>query len=254
MLYYLLALIFLLAPWLLFVGLAMVSRTVDDSATVKYRNRGLCTSPGCIRCNRNKQEFLQGLERFNKIYKDDTRYALIRRGLEASHHGGEELFLRLGFDNAHPVWALQDLASSFRNDLRTLESAAATIVEESEKALKCAYLWRKNEAAGGSFWFTFSLINQGAWQEEQCRVCPELVRVLHQIGNLLVDCVFGNVFISMLPQNMEISEHKGMTNTRLRVHLGVEIPADREHCYMVVGGEQFGWENGRVVVFDDSYP
>lgn len=102
--------------------------------------------------------------------------------------------------------------------------------------MQCAYLWRRNEERA-SFWYVFPLINQGAWQDEQCRVCPELVRTLFSMESLMTECLLSNVFISMLPRNSEIAEHRGMTNARLRVHFGVEIPKDRESCFMLVGGE-----------------
>lgn len=97
-------------------------------------------------------------------------------------------------------------------------------------------MWRRTEENDNNFWYTFVLINQGAWQEEQCRVCPQIVKLIHRFETVLVDCLFGNVFISMLPKNSQIAEHRGMTNVRLRVHFGVEIPQDKESCYMIVGG------------------
>ncbi len=53
--YYLVASFFLLAPWLLFIGMAVISKPVEESQTKYGKSRGLCTSPGCVRCNRNKQ-------------------------------------------------------------------------------------------------------------------------------------------------------------------------------------------------------
>jgi aspartate beta-hydroxylase len=41
-----------------------------------------------------------------------------------------------------------------------------------------------------------------------------------------------------------------VTNTRLVGHLPLIIPED---CALVVGGEQHVWQEGRVVVFDDTY-
>lgn len=54
---FLLALLLLIFPWFIFVGLALFALNPED-LTKKYRSRGLCTMPGCIRCNKNKQAFI----------------------------------------------------------------------------------------------------------------------------------------------------------------------------------------------------
>jgi aspartate beta-hydroxylase len=41
-----------------------------------------------------------------------------------------------------------------------------------------------------------------------------------------------------------------VTNTRLVGHLPLIVPED---CALVVGGEEHVWQEGRVVVFDDTY-
>ncbi|KAH7729038.1 hypothetical protein AAVH_03411 [Aphelenchoides avenae] len=163
-------------------------------------------------------EFTKGQNRFKERYQDDASLQRIHEALTQSTSESEKIFLRVKFP-----------------------------------ALSVPHLWRRNEEPS-STWFTFSLVNQGAWQEAQCRICEKLTTLLHGLDALIVDCLFGNVFISMLPGNSTISEHRGLTNARLRCHLGVEVPKDPERCYMMVGGEKFSWTEGRCVVFDDSFP
>ncbi|KAI1707102.1 aspartyl/Asparaginyl beta-hydroxylase domain-containing protein [Ditylenchus destructor] len=255
-LYYLWAVVLLVAPWFLFVGLALLTRHTDEpqDSRSKLRQRGLCSSPGCVRCTQNKIEFTKGLERFNRHFGGNPAYLRIKDGLAISSDPDQgDVFFRMNFSTQNPIWPSDELPQKLCQDLATLEASKKLIVEECDKALKCAYLWRRNEEES-SFWYTFSLINQGAWQEDQCRECPGLAKALHKLDSLLSDCVFGNAFISMLPRGSVIAEHRGMTNVRLRVHFGVEIPKDLENCFMVVGGQKFHWANGESVVFDDSFP
>lgn len=60
----------------------------------------------------------------------------------------------------------------------------------------------------------------------------------------------GVVTLSWLYPGARIKPHCGGSNARLRVHLGVVVPPGPR---MRVGDEEFGWEEGRCVVFDDSF-
>ena len=44
--------------------------------------------------------------------------------------------------------------------------------------------------------------------------------------------------------------HRGVTNVRVVAHLPLIVP---ENCQLVVGGQPHRWQEGRVVVFDDTY-
>lgn len=97
-------------------------------------------------------------------------------------------------------------------------------------------MWQKNQESS-NLWYVFPLLNQGVWKKEQCRACKNLVRILDSMQTLISNCLFGNVFISMLPPNSEIAEHCGLTNARLRIHFGVQIPKEQKSCFMLVGKE-----------------
>ncbi len=47
-----------------------------------------------------------------------------------------------------------------------------------------------------------------------------------------------------------LQPHRGVTNTRVVAHLPLIVPPD---CALEVGGELHHWQEGRVVVFDDTY-
>ena len=47
--------------------------------------------------------------------------------------------------------------------------------------------------------------------------------------------------------------HVGPTNCRLRMHLGLIVPEPREKIFLTVKGEKLFWEEGKVLIFDDSF-
>lgn len=64
----------------------------------------------------------------------------------------------------------------------------------------------------------------------------------------------GEIIFSVLGNNTRIRPHCGTTNIRLTAHLGLSIPStSSKECGIRVGDEWHSWENGRVMVFDDSF-
>ena len=95
-------------------------------------------------------------------------------------------------------------------------------------------MWKKNQESNGSSWFVFPLLNQGQWLDEYCKEDPDLMEVLHSLDSIMNGCAFGNIFFSMLPAKSTIQTHRGPANIRLRCHLGLEVPQDRDSCFLTV--------------------
>lgn len=77
-----------------------------------------------------------------------------------------------------------------------------------------------------------------------CNVCPKTYHILKQIPNLI------SADFSYLPAHTHIKPHKGFTKMVLRAHLGLIIP---EGCQLRVGDETRTWQEGKMLVFDDSF-
>ena len=58
------------------------------------------------------------------------------------------------------------------------------------------------------------------------------------------------VLFSVFTAGTHLLPHRGVTNTRVVGHLPLLVPDD---CALSVGGEIHVWQEGRVVVFDDTY-
>lgn len=96
-------------------------------------------------------------------------------------------------------------------------------------------------------WKTFFLKIYGHRIEDNCALCPETARILDSIPG-----VYTAVF-SILAPRKHIPKHRGPYKGVLRCHLPLKVPEHAENCWIEVGGEIRHWENGRCLVFDDTY-
>ena len=71
----------------------------------------------------------------------------------------------------------------------------------------------------------------------------------------------GNVIFSTMKAGTHVRAHSGPTNTRLRAHLGLQIPEDlsppiapsKSYTKLRVAEQYFSWHDGEILIFDDSY-
>lgn len=97
-------------------------------------------------------------------------------------------------------------------------------------------------------WKTYWLYAYGRKMEENCRSCPETTRLIEAIPAIKT------AFFSILAPRKHIPEHQGPYAGVLRYHLGLIVPRQKEACRIRVGPDVTHWEEGRSVVFDDTYP
>jgi len=63
----------------------------------------------------------------------------------------------------------------------------------------------------------------------------------------------GEVIFSKLAPRTKIKAHCGPTNLRWTAHLGLVVPQNSEKCRIKIADEWHCWEEGKMLVFDDSY-
>jgi beta-hydroxylase len=97
-------------------------------------------------------------------------------------------------------------------------------------------------------WKSFFLYGYGYSLEENMRRCPKTAEAVAQIPSL------NSAFFSILTPGAHIPRHRGVTKAILTAHLGLIVPKRRQDCRMQVADEMLNWEEGRVLVFDDTYP
>ena len=108
--------------------------------------------------------------------------------------------------------------------------------------------WKK--MAGKLNWASVHLIRGNRPVEENCRRCPTAYEALRGLPLVEVDGHAPEAFFSVLEPGTHIPPHYGVSNAKLAIHLPLIIPPD---CAITVGGETQTWEEGRCLVFDDSF-
>ena len=61
-----------------------------------------------------------------------------------------------------------------------------------------------------------------------------------------------SAMFSVIPNGKRIKPHRGPYKGLLRFHLGLKIP-DSPDCYMILDGKKIHWQEGGVILFDDTY-
>ena len=96
-------------------------------------------------------------------------------------------------------------------------------------------------------WKTFMLCGYGKWAEENCKRCPATLAALKKIPGMKT------AFFSILAPRKHIPPHRGPYNGVLRLHLGMIVPEPREKIRIRVDDQVRNWEQGKALLFDDSY-
>ncbi|RMF57663.1 MAG: aspartyl/asparaginyl beta-hydroxylase domain-containing protein [Calditrichaeota bacterium] len=96
-------------------------------------------------------------------------------------------------------------------------------------------------------WKTFFLYGYGYKSEKNCQLCPNTTRLLEKIPGMKT------AFFSILEPHKHIPDHRGPYKGLIRYHLGVIVPEPKELCRIRVGQEYANWEEGKSLVFDDTY-
>jgi aspartyl/asparaginyl beta-hydroxylase (cupin superfamily) len=134
--------------------------------------------------------------------------------------------------------------------VRPLEEAYPVIKQELLALLEQdaagfqAYLSEKNDRLEG--WNTFNFFFYGKKFEENCARCPKTTAILESLPRFETD----HIMFSALNPHSHIPPHAGPMNGIIRGHLALIAP---EGCYIRVGRDERTWQEGKVLVFDDSF-
>ena len=96
-------------------------------------------------------------------------------------------------------------------------------------------------------WKSFFLYGYGYEVEENIRRCPRTAAAVRDIPGL------NSAFFSILDPGAHIPRHRGVTKAILTAHLGLIVPPDRNSCRMQLDDQLLHWEEGRTLVFDDTF-
>jgi aspartate beta-hydroxylase len=130
---------------------------------------------------------------------------------------------------------------------RDLEAAHPTIKRELDRGRRAPLVPQPQGLADPGHWNIVYFYYRGQRVAATCERYPETARVIESIPALTST---GLVYFSVLAPASHIRPHCGPINTRLRCHLGVDVP---HGCRIRVGSETRAWKEGKCLVFDDSF-
>jgi len=99
-------------------------------------------------------------------------------------------------------------------------------------------------------WNAFFFYRDGERNAENHARCPVTSAALDAAPLIRVAEHSPEVFYSVLKPGAHIPPHTGVINVRLVNHLPLIVPPD---CGIRVGSETRGWEEGKCIVFDDTF-
>jgi ornithine lipid ester-linked acyl 2-hydroxylase len=96
-------------------------------------------------------------------------------------------------------------------------------------------------------WKTFFLYGYGFKTRLGSEMCPRTTALMEQIPGM------STAMFSILSPGKHILAHRGPYKGVLRYHLGLIVPEDAKACRIRVGEDVRHWEEGRSLIFDDTF-
>jgi aspartate beta-hydroxylase len=99
-------------------------------------------------------------------------------------------------------------------------------------------------------WNAFFFYRHGERHDANCARCPRTAALLDELPLIRLPGVTPEICFSVLTPGSHILPHRGDSNLRSVVHLGLVVPDD---CALNVAGEARTWTPGGLLAFDDTY-
>jgi aspartyl/asparaginyl beta-hydroxylase (cupin superfamily) len=96
-------------------------------------------------------------------------------------------------------------------------------------------------------WKTFFLYGYGFEAKLGVQMCPKTAELMRRIPGMTT------AMFSILSPHKHILDHRGPYKGVLRYHLGLIVPRDASACRIRVGEDVRHWEEGKSLVFDDTF-
>ncbi len=96
-------------------------------------------------------------------------------------------------------------------------------------------------------WKTYFLYGYGFQADLGVETCPRTAALMREIPGMTT------AMFSILSPRKHILDHRGPYKGVLRYHLGLIVPEDAESCRIRVGDDFRHWQEGKSMVFDDTF-
>ncbi|KAF7706218.1 hypothetical protein HF521_019472 [Silurus meridionalis] len=152
---------------------------------------------------------------------------------------------------AQPWWTAKE--TGYTDLVRTLERNWLTIRDEALTVMDSSsglFLPEDENLRETGDWGQFTLWQQGRKAGSSCQNVPKTCALLERFKEATT-CKRGQIKFSVMQPGTHVWPHTGPTNCRLRMHLGLVIPA--KGCRIRCTDQTREWEEGKVLIFDDSF-
>ncbi|XP_035269683.1 aspartyl/asparaginyl beta-hydroxylase isoform X2 [Anguilla anguilla] len=152
---------------------------------------------------------------------------------------------------AQPWWTPRettytDLVKTLEKNWKTIRDEALSVMDPS----RGLFVPEDENLREKGQWGQFTLWQQGKKVEKSCRSVPKTCALLDRYPEA-TGCKRGQIKYSVMQPGTHVWPHTGPTNCRLRMHLGLVIPANG--CQIRCTNQTRAWEEGKVLIFDDSF-
>ncbi len=96
-------------------------------------------------------------------------------------------------------------------------------------------------------WKTLFLYGYGFQAKLGVEMCPKTAALMREIPGMTT------AMFSILSPRKHILDHRGPYKGVLRYHLGLIVPREAEQCRIRVGEDIRHWEQGKSLMFDDTF-
>jgi hypothetical protein len=103
------------------------------------------------------------------------------------------------------------------------------------------------DAIGTPSWQTFNLVMFGRDVPRNAARCPTTVALLRRVPGMQ------SALFSIIAPGAYIPPHNDPAKGVIRYHLALKVPRDRDRCFINVNGQNYHWEEGKGVLFDDVF-
>ncbi|XP_054881063.1 aspartyl/asparaginyl beta-hydroxylase-like isoform X3 [Poeciliopsis prolifica] len=184
---------------------------------------------------------------------DDSAYHWYERGHQRGHFASvwqRSLYNVEGL-KAQPWWTPQetgytDLVRMLERNWKTIRDEALAVMDRS----RGRFLPEEENLREKGEWGQYTLWQQGKRAGNACQGVPKTCALMERFPEA-TGCKRGQIKFSVMQPGTHVWPHTGPTNCRLRMHLGLVIPAPG--CRIRCTNQTREWEEGRVLIFDDSF-
>ena len=189
----------------------------------------------------------QDIDRVRRFKKSAVGEILAPIGDGPGHEPSEEHIEGL---TAKPFWDAADEPNLFPW-AQELEDRSSIIIDEFSENLRQTEafasdsVWQNQVMGDG--WSAIRLQRLGVWNTENCEKFPKTFELLQ---SLRIPLAVRGVCFARQTAGSGVQSHSDGRNFILTSHLGLILP---EGCWIQVGDQRRGWEEGKLTTLDTSF-